>query len=182
MNKILLEGEELDLSEVKFPVLIHGVKKSGASLYTISLAANLFTKGNHIIFLCGYPMAEEEFNKQIPGTNTSQISFFTKVKTQEFKEALSEMNEDLIIFIKNIELFGQDVLDLILHKEKVVISGDINKYEFINELFQKHFSTKIVFSEMAEMEIPDLGQYEGYFQTDSLVGKTIIKTVDYRNN
>ncbi len=121
-------------------------------------------------------MAEEEFYKQMPGANTNQIIFFTKEKTHEFKEALSEMNDDTIIFIKNIELFGQDVLELILHKEKVVISGDLNKYEFINELFQKHFSTKIIFSEMAEMELPDLRKYEGYFQTDHLVGITKAET------
>lgn len=175
MNKILLEGEELDLPEVKFPVLVHGEEGTGASLYTISLAANLYSKGSNIIFLCGYAMAREEFVKQVGEVEAGRIKFFTKDQVQDFKNALSDFNEDVIIFIKNIELFGEDILRLTIHKDKVIISGDINKYELINELFQKHFATKIIFSEMSGMELPKLREYEGYFETTNLVGKTTVK-------
>mgnify|MGYP001791593807 CR=1 FL=1 len=175
MNKILLEGDELDLSEVKFPVLIHGEEGTGASFYTVSLAANLYSKGSRIIFLCGYEMAQQKFSQQIGDEDKERISFFTKELVEEFKANLASANANTIIFIKNIELFGEDILELILDKNKVIISGDINKYEFINELFQKHFATKIIFSEMSGMELPKLREYEGYFETTNLVGKTTIK-------
>ena len=175
MNKILLEGQELDLSEVKFPVLIHGEENTGASLYTISFAANLYGKGSSIVFLCGFQQAAEEFTKQIGGIGDSQVDIFTKDQFDKFKTILASNSEDTIIFIKNIELFGEEVLELVTDKENVVLSGDINKCEFINILFQKQFHTKILFSEMSGVDLPALRQYEGYFETASLLGKTTVK-------
>ena len=51
MNKILVNQEELYITEKDLPILIHGEDGSGASLYTVTLAVNLFSQDSPIVFL-----------------------------------------------------------------------------------------------------------------------------------
>jgi len=88
MKKIFLNLEEIKYKEGDLPMLIHGEDHCGASMYTISLIANLFQEDSKIIVLCGYPMAEEQFKKQIGASNGEAI-FFTKEYILDFKNKIS---------------------------------------------------------------------------------------------
>ncbi|MDR3519358.1 MAG: hypothetical protein P4L63_00500 [Candidatus Pacebacteria bacterium] len=177
MNKILVNQEELNLTEKDFPVLIHGEEGSGASLYTVTLAVNLFSQGFPIVFLCGYPMAEEEFKKQLAGASyQDKVIFYTKEKVSEFKESvINPINSQRIIFVKNIELFEKDVFDLILLKNKIILSGDLNRCVCKKQILSTKFNTKIFFSSFDNMAFSVLRKYEGFFVSDGLKGATKVK-------
>jgi hypothetical protein len=177
MNKILVNQEELSIAEKDFPILIHGEEGSGASLYTITVAVNLFSQGFPIVFLCGYPMAEEELKKQIDGVPyKDQVIFFTQDEISKFKNFLNNTNNaERIIFVKNIELFKEDVFSLILPKNKIVLSGDIDKCSFKEKILNIKFNTQVFFSPLNNVVLPTLKKYEGFFTSDNLKGITKVK-------
>lgn len=176
MFKILLDGEEKQFSLDSLPILIHGEDGSGASLYTVSFAANLYSQGFTILFLCGYPMAEEEFAKQVGSGYGNKARFFTKERIEEFKKVLASKNNDKkVIVIKNIELFGEDVFDLVARKLNIVISGDINKSSFKQAIVDKGFTTQIYFSPLEGVEFPEMNKYEGFVISDKYKGVTSLQ-------
>jgi hypothetical protein len=177
MNKILVNQKELNFTENNFPVLIHGEEGSGASLYTVTMAVNLFSQNFPIVFLCGYPMAEEEFKKQLDRTSyKDKVYFYTKEKVSEFKEVLINANNaESIIFVKNIELFEKDIFDLVLPKNKIILSGDLNKCNAKEQILNTKFNTKIFFSQFHDMKFAVLRKYEGFFVSNNLKGATKVK-------
>jgi len=46
--------------------------------YTISLIANLFSEGFNVIVLCGYPMAFEQFKKQVSSLNKRVVFLYER--------------------------------------------------------------------------------------------------------
>jgi len=173
MQKILLGGHDLDIIKLSFPLLIHGEEGSGASFYTISLAANLYTAGFTILFLCGYEMAEKKFIEQVEKMDKNKIQFFVKERVEEFKEVLTHINEDTVIVIKNIELFAEDIFEFVSSRNKLIISGDINQCAFKDKIFEMHFDTRIFFSRLEKFDIPAMNKYEGYLL--STIGNGITK-------
>lgn len=168
MPKLLLDKKEFNFTENNFPILIHGEDKSGASLYTITTAVDFYKQNLKIIFLCGYEQAKEEFVKQV-GTIDDKIIFFVKEEVEEFRKLLTK-SDDIIIIIKNIELFGENIFDLVSEKTKLIISGDITKCSFVNKILEKPFKTKIFFSKLKDINIPQLQKYEAYLLSDNLSG------------
>jgi hypothetical protein len=102
MKNILLDGKEVtSLVPESLPMLIHGEEGSGASLYTICLAAKWYRQSYNILFLCGYPMAEEEFSKQV-GSDYKIATFYTKEKVEEFINALKQnLSDKTVVIVKN---------------------------------------------------------------------------------
>jgi len=171
MKKFFIDGKTLELEEKDLPMLIHGEDHAGASFYTISLIANLFLAGSKILVLCGYPMAEEQFRKQV-GDFKGEINFYTKEKVLGFKNRVSSIEniDEYVVLLKNVELFDKEIIDFVLNKKKFIISGDFNKCAFKNSVLEKQFKTKIFFSPISGIEIPMLEKYEGFFISDSLKG------------
>jgi endo-1,4-beta-mannosidase len=177
MNLILFNEKEFDFTDDNFPVLINGEDKSGASLYTITLSANLFSQHLKILYLCGYQHAEEEFKRQVGGDfDKNYAVFYTKEQISEFKRFLGNLGaEERVIILKNIELFGEDIFDLISGRNKLIISGDINKCNFKNKILNKKFNTKIFFSPL-DVVIPSmLKKYDAFFVWDGLKGITKVR-------
>lgn len=73
VKKILLDNNEINFSETDLPILIHGKEHSGAgaSLFTVSLMANLYIQGSKMLFLSGYHMARDELLAQVGDENDS---------------------------------------------------------------------------------------------------------------
>ncbi len=46
------------------PMIIHGADGNGASLFSITMAANFFKQGFNILLMSGYQMARDEFCEQ----------------------------------------------------------------------------------------------------------------------
>ena len=177
MNKILLDGEEVtQFVKESLPTLIHGEQGSGASLYTVSLAANFYHQGFPVLFLCGFSMAEEEFAKQVGNEYGDKARFFTQEKVEEFKKILGSENvDDMIIFIKNIELFGEDIFDLVARENNVIISGNISKSNIKEKIQAKKFNTQMYFSPFENVEIPKLSKHDGFIISNGYKGITYLQ-------
>ncbi len=174
MNKIQCDGIDFAFTPDHLPILIHGEDKAGASLFTITVAANLFAQGEKIIFLSGYPMAREEFFKQI-GTD-QQVPFFIKDEIPQFIEAVKNLPDikERVVVIKNIELFSEEILNLVSSFPKIIISGDINQCTFKSEVIAIPFNSKVFFSPFENMELPELDKYQGFLESDSKTGKVSV--------
>lgn len=170
MKKILLDGNEVQSQVAEsLPMLIHGKEGSGASLYTICLAVKWFTQGSKVLFLCGYPMAQQEFEQQIEATD-HDVKFFTKEKVKEFTKESSDINNHTIIFVKNIELFDTRLIEKIKNISNLIISGDIDKSDNKSELLSIKFQTEVYFSSLDDIEIPELEKYHGHFISNGTRG------------
>ena len=82
LKKILLDNQEFHFTKSHLPTLIHGEEHVGASLFTLTMLADLYTQGSKVIALTAYPMAIEEFDKQTGSDENMQ--FFTKEKIYFF--------------------------------------------------------------------------------------------------
>ena len=122
-------------------------------------------------------MAEEEFIKQLDGyLYKEKAIFYTKEKTSEFKEfVINPNNANRIIFIKNIELFKEDILELVFSKNNIVLSGDVDKSDCRQNILNKKFCTKIFFSSLGNMTVKLLQKYEGFLTSNNLQGITKVK-------
>ena len=172
MKKILLDGNEVKtLAPESLPMLIHGADGSGASLYTICLAAKWFSQGNKIIFLCGYPMAEQEFKQQV-GTEHTSAKFYTQDKVNEFIEELRDATKDTIVIVKNIELFDDNLFDATKDVNNLIISGAIGKSVIKKQLLSKKFTTEVYFSSLDGKDVIRLDKYQGYVISSNHKGIT----------
>lgn len=172
MNKILLNGNIFKCKESDLPFLIHGEEKAGSSLFTVTLAANLFSTGCKLLFLTGYVMAKEEFLKQTQSTENKNIIFCLKDQTENFINYLNTLPDmqERIIAIKNIDLFDERIFDLVSENEKIIISGDISRCIFKDKILNKDFKTKVFFSKLENTTIPNLQKYEGFLEKDNITG------------
>lgn len=172
MKKILLDNQEVPALVIEsLPMLIHGAEGSGASFYTISVAAKWHMQGCRLSVLCGFPMAEAEFTKQV-GNEYDSVKFFTKDQVQLFLESLTSLVDADILIVKNIELFGGDVIKAVSPIHNVIISGDVNNSGCKSLILQKKFTTKILFSPMDGIDMPKLEKYEGAVFADDYQGTT----------
>jgi hypothetical protein len=173
MKKIILDGKEVEnLVPESLPMLIHGKEGSGASLYTVCVAAKWFSQGYKILFLCGYKKAEEQFAQQV-GSDYKNITFYTKEKVEEFITALKQnLSDKTIVIIKNIELFGAEVFEAINEIELIIVSGDVEESSLKERLLNKKFATKVFFSPLKGIGLPELKNYQGFVISDDFKGIT----------
>lgn len=173
MNRLILDGKKVEtLMPQSLPMLIHGGEGSGASLYTICLAAKWFDQGRRVLFLCGYPMAEEEFAAQVDRAYT-EVRFYTKEKIEAFKQAIAaESLDGVVVFVKNVELFGIDLFECVSGIDKLVLSGDFNRVGAKEKLLKREFATQIFFSSLGGHVLPPLNKYEGYVVSGDYQGIT----------
>lgn len=176
MRKILQDGREVTkLENGSLPMIIHGKEGSGASLYTICLAAKWFTQGNEVLFLCGYPMAEEEFEREV-GITHENAKFYTKDNVKQFISAIKSVSDNTVIFVKNIELFDDNLLSLIDSKHNIAISGDIENSRFKSKLLTKTFTTEIYFSPLDGKNKLPTQKYEGCIISGKYKGITKLQS------
>mgnify|MGYP001231045806 CR=1 FL=1 len=164
MNKFLLGGNELHFTENDLPILIHGIEHVGSSQFTISLLADLYTQGSKILFFTGYQMAKDEFIKQVGEPQDNRVIFVKGTEPSEFIQNVKELEDisERVILIINVELFDQSIFDAVFEKNKLVVSGDIEKVPYKERLLSKKFNTKILFSPASFEQIPEIQQWSGY--------------------
>ncbi len=174
LKKILLDGKEFHFTRPDLPILIHGEEHVGASLFTVSVLADLYAQGSKIIALTGYPMARDAFVEQIGSEENMQ--FFTKEKTEEFLNFISKMPDidDAIVLVKNIEFFSEEVFNTVKNLKNIIFSGDLNKCSFKEKILQKSFNTSIYFSSLDE-QLPELNKYEGLFVSQNHTGRVSLE-------
>lgn len=174
MSKIFLDGKEVEkLVPQSLPMLIHGKEGSGASLYTICLAAKWFAQGYNVLVLCGYPMAEEAFAQEV-GTDYTKAQFYTKERIDEFLAALQNVHDKTIVVVKNIELFENNFFDAVNGIDNLIISGDVIQSKVEEKLLNKKFATEVFFSPLAGKEVPHLEKFHGVVFSDNYKGITYL--------
>jgi hypothetical protein len=169
----LVNGEKVDFKESDFPMLISGAEKSGASFFSISLIAGLLNKGMKVLFFSAFPTAKEEFRRQIKDERNAVIidSGEEQVLIDSVRDS-ADLSER-IIFIKNIDNYGPELFKALKNSKLVVLSGDIDKCRFAEELIKKDFTTKIFFSQskMIPSLLPvDMPKYFGKIISDKYQG------------
>jgi len=181
-KSMLLDSQDLHIASSDLPLLIHGAEGKGASLFSVSLVADLYMQGASILFLCGYSMARDEFDKQ---TNSKDESILVESKDdigsihrqraiflgKDHEELLLEILASLpdvpeqIIFLKNYELFAESTFESIFNHNKLVLAGDLDACYYRTRILEKGWKTSIYFSKPntgTGVVIPDLQKYSGY--------------------
>ena len=186
IDAVLLNKEFFKFNAENLPCLMNYREKMGGSHLSIVLIADLFAQGHKIVFLCGYPAAEEKFMELID-KDYSNIKFVTN--REDFPHAeeyqmvmIKNGNESLlydasnilpdfkerIIFIKNIEKFGEDTFDLVLPLEKLILSGNVDECIAKWKITQKHFNSIIAFNQpqiiIPNLEVQTLDPWTAYYK------------------
>lgn len=183
-KKILLNNKEVQFNPTYLPCLIHGADHAGASLFTVTMMADLFRQGEKIIFISGYHMARDEFLSQtqaegdmiyleneiqIQGAANKKVIFLQKDNIGIFSSLVSSLPDlvERIILIKNIDLFDQSIFDYVKDHPKLILSGDIDRCVYKEEVLKITFKTTIFFSipqTSVGITIPELQKYHGHFK------------------
>ena len=155
--KILLNDQEYKIKKDDLPCLITYREKEGGSQLSISLTADLFLRGEKILFITAYPAGKDNFIEQAKDKK-EKISYVTDAdgldpkaqaivlesgNEQLLSDALDRLDDinERIIFIKNIEAFGGEVINRCLEKKNIILSGDIDKCAFKEQVTKKKYKT-----------------------------------------
>jgi hypothetical protein len=194
LDQIILNNKAYQTNKDDLPCLITYTEKTGGSHFSVSMVADLFLQGQKILFLTAYPMAKDNFLKQIQGyeKNTSYISDPKQLNPNTQAIILESGNEDLfleaikilpdikerIILIKNIEVFSQTIFDQCLNYQKIILSGNIDKCSAKIDISNYPFNTIIAFSKPEinlPITLPPLEKYLGYWSGKNKKGLTKIQ-------
>ncbi|MFZ4648392.1 MAG: hypothetical protein ACOYMB_02010 [Patescibacteria group bacterium] len=174
---ILINNKKAKFSSQDFPILISGAEKTGSSFFSICLLVNLLREDKKVLLFSAYPMAKEEFRKQIGKSHEKAIiidSGEEDALLQTLKNA-SDLSERVVL-IKNIDAYSTKIFEAVQNLPLVIYSGDLDRCEFNDKLLEKNCPTKIFFSpseKYLDQEIGDLPRYCG--QIISSKYKGIIK-------
>ncbi len=162
---ILIDNKKLELTKNGFPILIHGAEKTGASFFSICLLTDLLKTGMKAFLFSAYPMAKEEFRKQIVGYEDGAI-IIDSGDEQALVEALQETPDldERVVLIKNIDNYSLNLFNAVKDLKLIILSGDLDKFKFSNSLIDENFSTKILFSpseKYSQYDLSDLPKYSG---------------------
>ena len=161
---ILLNDHKIDFGINDFPILISGAEKIGASLFTVCMLANLLKSGNKVILFSAHPEAKEEFKSQV-GKNNKAIIIESEDENI-FIETIKNIPNlsEIVVLIKNIDSYSSNLFKAIKDLKLIILSGDLDKCRFANNLLEKHFTSKIFFSYSEKYpleELKDLPRYCG---------------------
>lgn len=169
---------EVVFNHNNLPMMIHGVEHSGASLFSITVAALLHQKGEKLIIFTAYPMAKDEFVAQVGETKdifilddeknldkalkfqtifiqSGNVDLFVKIL--EYGASLA----DRTIFIKNIETIDVPILELV-SAFKFLVSGDLGANKKQAGFKSVKYNTKVFLSPLAGEIVPTLLKYQAY--------------------
>ena len=171
--------EQKDFSVKDLPIMIHGREHSGASLFSITLAASLHMNGYKFLIFTAYPMAWEEFlaqtkdnenvfyledEKDVETAVCFQTIFVQSGNVELFKKiVVLPIFSDRVIFIKNIETINSPIFDLVKNLT-MIVSGDfeLNKLQIDFKLFK--YETRIFLSPIEGESLPVLEKYQAYLK------------------
>ena len=196
-KKMLLNSQDLHVANSDLPLLIHGAEGNGASLFSVSLVADIYLRGASILFLCGYHMARDEFDGQtnskgesmlieskddIRKIHNQRVIFLGKDHEELLPEVLASLSDsdesERVVFLKNYELFTESSFESVLNYKLLVLAGDLDECSYRTRILEKSWKTSIYFSKPSinpGVAVPDIQKYTGYFVGQ---GKRGIVTLD----
>lgn len=195
-NKIILNEVEYLVTENDLPCLVTYREKAGGSHLTITIVADLFSTGSKILFLTAFPMAKDNFLKQVGGDNTNiaMVNSVSELEASGDKQVilLESGNESLfleavkllpdlserVVLVKNIEAFSADIFHACLGFNNIILSGNLDACVAKEEIIKKSFRSIIVFNKTdipLSIEVPELEKWSGYFLGENAQGIIKIK-------
>ncbi len=143
----LLNNQKINFDHNDFPMLISGAEKTGSSFFSVCLIAELLKSGHKVLFLSAYPMAKEEFRKQIGDKIEKAVIIESGEEDDLIKEikSIPDLKERFVL-IKNIDVYSHKIFEVLKDSKLVIFSGDLDKCQFADNLISKVFSSKIFFS------------------------------------
>ena len=180
--KIFLNDAVFAMTAKDAPCLITYRDNSGGSQLSISLVADMFLRGEKILFITAFPPGKENFFEQVKGTE-EKVSYLEKIEelnpsTQAI--VLESGNEQLlldcleklpdiderIIFVKNIETFSAELFKKLLGRKNTILSGDIDRCANKDLITKNEFATIIAFSQPETpipVAVPTLQKHAAFF-------------------
>lgn len=195
INKILLNNEPLSIHEGSLPCLISYSEKTGGSHFSISYIAGLFAAGSKILFFTAYPMAVENFIKQInefsddflylesksqlQGDNIPRAIIVNSGDEKLFIDVIDLVKdvERRVVFVKNIESFRRDTINKCIGLNNIILSGDIDKCVLKDDIIKIPFATTVFFTQPRlniGFTLPELERYSAYMRSGDRDGITKI--------
>ncbi|MEI6660360.1 MAG: hypothetical protein WCK91_02975 [bacterium] len=191
MDEILLNSETYHPKESDLPCLVTYGEGSGGSHFTISLVAHLFFSSSKILFITAFPMAKDDFLKQV-GLDNPEVSLVNSLEELgvnknkkvlildsgngnlfiEVAKALEDL-KDRVVLVKNMEVFKSEVIDICIGLDKIILSGDIDACLNKDQILNKKFETTVIFTKPAtslSIELPSLEKWSGYLSSDNNSG------------
>ncbi|MBI3888767.1 hypothetical protein HY311_03155 [Candidatus Nomurabacteria bacterium] len=180
--------EEVKFTKGDLPMMVHGKEHSGASLLSIVIASMLHVGDKKLLMFTAYPMAKEEFLKQIENPETvfyleSENDFEKATKFQTifvksgdadlFTKAISNSSlvKDRIIFVKNIETINIPIFNFV-SKYPFIITGDLELNPLQKYFVDCDYSTRILFNTVGNEKIVYLEKYQAILK--NRLGEKII--------
>jgi hypothetical protein len=189
MKQILLNNQEFKLSGNDLPMLIHGADGNGASLFSVSVVANLYAAGYKLLFTSGYHMARDEFKAQtgvgdeavlvekasdIEEAHTKSVVFVPRENVELFIQLVASLPDVVkrVIFLKNFDVFDESHFDAVRKLKNVVLAGDLDNCSYRSRILSETWQTRVYFSkpENSDVELPDLPKYAGYLTSTAHTG------------
>lgn len=175
--------EEIKITKGDLPILVHGIDHSGASLLSITIAALFHKVGNKLLIFTAYPMAKEEFLKQVEDSENVFLIEGEKdiEKASDFKTIFVQSGDvdlfiktiynlqdinDRVIFVKNIETIDVSIFDLI-RSYSFMVSGDFELNPINKDFVSFNYNTKILFSSISNEKILPLEKYQALLKNKS---------------
>ena len=173
-------NQEIHFADKDLPVLIHGKEGSGASFFSITIAAQFHVAEKKLLAYTAYPMAKEEFFEQVGELSKNvfylesieQLSMASAFQTiwvesgnQKLLLAVLEELSDLserILFIKNVETVHEYDCVAYALRNPSIISGDVETSEFQEEITHAQYASKILFSPLGNSLLPKLEKYQAF--------------------
>lgn len=145
--KVILNNQKINFESCDFPILISGAEKTGSSFFSICLTAELLKNGYKVLFLSAYPMAKDDFKKQV-GTKVENSIIVESGEENDLIKAIKDIPDlrERIVLLKNIDVYSNKIFNILEDLQLVIFSGDLDKCTFVNSLVHKNFPTKIFFS------------------------------------
>lgn len=185
-KKLLLANSLFHISSQDLPCLIHGNHGSGASLFSVSVVADLVGQGKKVLMISGYHMARDELLEQMKDSDSlvlieneeqiqlaasKQIVCIKGEQPELFIKAYKQLedHEERVLFIKNFELLESFLIAKMLDKKNLVLAGDLDAASSAHEILSKQWATKVYFSQTEtdpKIVLPDIKQYHGYLVGD----------------
>lgn len=167
----------LDFSDITFPCLIHGLQGSGASQFTISLAAYLANQNKRILYFCAFPPGKEKLLQEVKSDKLQNVTIVNPGDEKDFTNKLSEHGGAVdYVIIKNFESYSKTTQQHAYKYTNVILSGGLDS---VAE-FGITPATTILFSPTKmmsiSMPIPSLEKYTGILIREDLSGKIKLQT------
>src|SRR5680860_723742 len=104
---VLVNNKKINFDSNDFPMLISGAEKTGSSFFSICLLAELLKNGYKVLFLSAYPMAKEEFSKQM-GNKIENAIIIESGEESDLIKAIKNISdlEKRLVLIKNIDVYS----------------------------------------------------------------------------